>query len=93
MVSEAAGRKAYDVITLFPEMFSALTEAGIPNDVKTYPDAGHSFMNRHGGLVGAIGPRLPMHDAFDEDASTDAWARVLTFFGEHLAGAGPATSA
>jgi carboxymethylenebutenolidase len=72
---------------LGPRLAAALDEAGIPNDVKTYPDAGHSFMSRHGGLMGAVGPLMPMHPAFDEDASTDAWARVLAFFDEHLAGA------
>jgi carboxymethylenebutenolidase len=80
--------------SLGPALEAALDDAGIPNDVKTYPEAGHSFMSRHGGLVGAIGPHLPMHDAFDEAASTDAWDRVLAFFGEHLAGdAAPATTA
>ncbi len=74
---------------LGPRLEKGLTDAGVPNDVKTYPDAGHSFMNRHEGLVGAVGPHLPMHDAFDEAASTHAWARVLAFFGEHLAGDGP----
>jgi carboxymethylenebutenolidase len=73
-----------------PRLEQALDAARIANDVKTYPDAGHSFMNRHDGVLGAIGPHLPMHDAFDEAASTDAWARVLAFFGEHL---GPVTAA
>lgn len=72
-----------------PKLKKALDDAGIPNDVKTYPDAGHSFMSQHGGLMGWLGPMTPMHAAFDEDASTDAWARVLSFFAEHLAAAGP----
>ncbi len=76
-----------------PTLEAALVEAGIANDVKTYPDAGHSFMNRHGGLMGTIGPHLPMHAAFDVNASTDAWARVLAFFGEHLAGTNPGEAA
>jgi carboxymethylenebutenolidase len=70
---------------LGPTLASALDAAGIPNDVKTYPEAGHSFMNRHEGLLAKVGPYSPMHDAFDETASTDAWARVLTFLDEHLA--------
>jgi dienelactone hydrolase len=52
-------------------------------------------MSEHSGVMGAIGPLMPMHAGFDEAASSDAWARVLTFFGEHLAAgsgneAGPA---
>ena len=61
------------------------TPPGIPNDVKTYPDAGHSFMSQHEGLMAKVAPMTPMHSGFDPDASEDAWARVLAFFGEHLA--------
>jgi carboxymethylenebutenolidase len=64
---------------------AALADAGIPHDVKVYPDAGHSFMSEHGGLMGAIGPKTMMHSGLNEPASADAWARVFTFFGEHLA--------
>lgn len=70
---------------LGPKLETALADAGIPHDVKTYPDAGHSFMSRHEGLVATIAPRTPMHARFDPDASEDAWGRVLAFFGEHLA--------
>lgn len=68
-----------------PRLDAALEAAGIPHDVKTYPDAGHSFMSRHEGLMATIGPRMPMRTGFDPDASEDAWARMLAFFGEHLA--------
>ena len=71
---------------LGPTLEAALDGAGIPNDVKTYPDAGHSFMSQHDGVLARLGPSSPMHTAFDEAASSDAWARVLAFFGEHLAG-------
>ncbi len=79
--------------SLGPALEAALDAAGIPNDVKTYPEAGHSFMSRHDGLFGAVGRLTPMHAAFDEAASTDAWARVLAFFDEHLVGAGAAPGA
>ena len=42
-------------------------------------------MSQHTGVMGAIEPLMPMHAGFNEAASTDAWARVLAFFGEHLA--------
>jgi carboxymethylenebutenolidase len=63
----------------------ALEAAGVPHDVVTYPDAGHSFMNRHDGLLARIGPHTPMHDAYHHDAAEDAWTRVLRFFEHHLA--------
>jgi carboxymethylenebutenolidase len=71
--------------TLGPELEAALDEAGVPNDVKTYPGAGHSFMSQHHGLLAALGARTPMHDEYDPDAAADAWGRVLAFYATHLA--------
>ncbi len=62
----------------------ALSSAGVAHDVKEYPAAGHSFMNRinAGPLltpllrVGGIGYHHP--------SAEDAWRRILSFFAEHL---------
>jgi carboxymethylenebutenolidase len=75
----------------------------IDNDVKVYPEVGHSFMNDHPGrlatLTGAAGkdaalPRVfavvsPLSGpltgmGFDEQATSDARARIVAFFDEHL---------
>jgi carboxymethylenebutenolidase len=67
----------------------ALTTLGIEHDVKEYPDAGHSFLNRinvgpaFGPLVRFVG--LNYHHASAEDA----WRRILTFFAAHLRDAAP----
>ncbi len=63
---------------------AALEAAGVPHDVKTYPDAGHSFMSRHDGPLMAAMAHGPMRVAHDPDAAEDAWGRMLAFFGEHL---------
>lgn len=63
---------------------AALDRRNVDHDVKTYPDAGHSFMSHHGGLSGALGPRLPLHTGYVESAAEDAWARTLAFFDRHL---------
>jgi len=42
-----------------------------PGQVIVYENAGHAFM-RDGS------------DAYDEEAATDAWRRLLDFFGQHL---------
>jgi len=68
-----------------PKLEAALEAAGIPHDVKTYPEAGHSFMSRHTGLMATLDPIMPTHAGFDGPASEDAWTRVLGFFGAHLA--------
>jgi carboxymethylenebutenolidase len=63
----------------------ALATAGIPHDVKEYPDAGHSFLNHHGGTVGALDHVL--RTGYRPEAADDAWARILAFFADHLQGA------
>ncbi|MEO3759216.1 dienelactone hydrolase family protein [Mycobacterium sp. B14F4] len=56
---------------------------GIAADIKTYPDAGHSFANKLPGQ-----PLLRITGfGYNEAAADDAWKRVFSFFGEHLAAA------
>ena len=63
---------------------AALTERGIPHDVKEYPDAGHSFLERF--PVGPLAPVLRVAGMGYEAASADdAWRRIRAFFDEHLA--------
>ena len=62
----------------------ALTELGVDHDVKEYPDAGHSFMNRinAGPVLGQAVAllRFNHHHA----AAEDSWRRIFAFFGAHL---------
>ena len=55
---------------------------GVEHDVKEYPDAGHSFFNRHntGPLRVLEGHRGRYH----QPSAEDAWARILRFFETHL---------
>ncbi len=69
---------------------AALTRLDVPHDVKEYPGAGHGFMDAE-----TPGPRLlkPVLERVlgmgpDPDATADAWRRIESFFGEHLAGDG-----
>ncbi len=63
----------------------ALTTNRVPHDLKTYPTAGHSFLNDE-----AVGPRIlrPLmkvaHVGPDPVAAPDAWQRIEAFFAEHL---------
>lgn len=57
-----------------------LARKGIASDVKVYPRAGHSFANKLPAQ-----PLLRITGFGHNTAATeDAWARVFTFFGEHL---------
>ena len=53
---------------------------GIEADIKSYPEAGHSFANRL--------PAQPLLRiagfGYHEAAAEDAWTRVFSFFGDHL---------
>jgi carboxymethylenebutenolidase len=61
----------------------ALDELGVTNDVKEYPDAGHSFMNRIN--VGPFGPLVTFVGFnYEHAAAEDAWRRILEFFETHL---------
>ena len=58
---------------------------GVEHDVKEYPGAGHSFLNRHNlgplGVLERVGGF-----SYDQAAAQDAWARILRFFDTHLQG-------
>jgi len=57
----------------------------VPNDVKVYDGAGHSFMGQYEGFTSVMAKiPTPMHVAYDEPAAEDAWSRMLGFFGEHV---------
>ena len=65
------------------QLDAALARAGAERDVHEYPDAGHSFLNRHdlgpGGAllrVAGIGYHGP--------SAEHAWGRILRFFEAHL---------
>ena len=62
---------------------------GAVHDVKEYPGASHAFMNDHDKadqppLFGTASKLFGMR--YDEPATADARARIVAFFGEHLAG-------
>ena len=56
----------------------------VDHEVRLYPGAGHSFMNRSTSRVMEMlaWPVMPL--AYREDDAEDAWAGMLTFFGRHL---------
>jgi carboxymethylenebutenolidase len=60
-----------------------LTDLGVEHDVRTYPDAGHSFLNRHG-----LGPFTALARVaglgYHQPSAEDAWGRILRFFDQHL---------
>ena len=64
---------------------SHLRALGVPHDIKTYENAGHSFFSQVDGWQGWIA-RLPspMAVGYDEEAAEDAWRRMLGFFDEHV---------
>ncbi|MCG3749709.1 dienelactone hydrolase family protein [Amycolatopsis sp. Poz14] len=62
---------------------AALTERGIPHDVKEYPDAGHGFANHYRPAPLAAVARVAGM-GYHEPSDSDAWRRVMAFFGEHL---------
>jgi len=63
----------------------ALERAGVPHDVREYPAAGHSFLNDSEAGPGWMRPLMRVGGAGPEpESARDAWARIETFFAEHL---------
>ncbi|GAA3631402.1 dienelactone hydrolase family protein [Microlunatus ginsengisoli] len=63
----------------------ALSRAGIPHDVATYPSAGHSFLNDAPNGPAFFRPLARiMHAGPDPVAAADAWRRIEAFFAHHL---------
>jgi len=62
---------------------AALESLSIAHDVKEYPNAGHSFMNRIStGPLGPIVRYVGMN--YEHAAAEDAWARINDFFEQYL---------
>jgi carboxymethylenebutenolidase len=65
------------------ELEAALQRAGVEHDVHEYPDAGHSFLNRHD--LGPGGALLRVAGiGYHEPSAEDAWGRILRYFEVHL---------
>ena len=58
---------------------------GVPNDVKVYDGAGHSFFSEVDGWQAWLARMpSPMGVGYEERAAEDGWRRMLEFFAEHV---------
>ena len=77
------GKRDFSLRGAAARLETALTRAGVPHDVKEYPEAGHSFLNSHpfgpgGALLRVAGV------GYHGPSAEDAWQRILRFFDAHL---------
>ncbi|KHL19245.1 carboxymethylenebutenolidase [Mumia flava] len=64
---------------------AALDAAGVPHDVKEYPNAGHSFLNEHPNGPWPVRQVLRVTGTGPEPQSAaHAWDRIAAFFATHL---------
>lgn len=61
----------------------ALARDDVAHDVKEYPDAGHSFLNKHDSALFAVFGRL-MGGGYHQASAEDARRRITGFFRTHL---------
>jgi carboxymethylenebutenolidase len=61
----------------------ALAANSVPHEVKEYPDAGHSFLNRHDSVLFAVTGKL-MGGGYHEPSAEDAKKRIVEFFDANL---------
>jgi carboxymethylenebutenolidase len=58
-----------------------LNALGVPHDIKTYDNVGHSFMNDHQiPAFKKLEGLPPLRSRYDATAAEDSWQRVLAFF-------------
>jgi len=62
---------------------AALDKLGVDHDVKEYPDVGHSFMNKMSSRIVQVMATAGGF-GYDESATEDARARILSFFRTYL---------
>lgn len=68
-----------------PRVAAALEAAGVANDLKVYPGAGHSFANQpEGHAISRTLARPYMAIEYNDAAAQDTWARIEAFFDEHV---------
>jgi len=64
-----------------------LSRLHVEHDVKEYPNAGHSFLNDEPNGPLPLRPLLKiLHIGPEPESAKDAWARIESFFAEHLRG-------
>jgi carboxymethylenebutenolidase len=66
-----------------------LAAAGVDHDIRTYPDAGHGFLNDHDpadvpATAAVLGRLTGGADPYHEPSARDARERILAFFDRHL---------
>jgi carboxymethylenebutenolidase len=76
------GARDYTLRGAASRLEKALRLNGVEHDVKEYPDAGHAFMNIHGGALGWVMVRIGM--GYHQASAADAQSRILEFFSHHL---------
>jgi carboxymethylenebutenolidase len=57
---------------------------GVEHDLRFYPDAGHSYMNRHDNLLFKLARYTPMAAAPHDEAEADSWQRLFGFLERHF---------
>lgn len=63
-----------------------LEELNVEHEVIVYPGTGHSFMNRHDGLMGFMVRRQRRTVGYQAESAESAWNAMLDFFDTHLDG-------
>jgi len=79
------GKKDFVFSTVGDKIEKVLSEKGIDHDVKTYPDAGHSYMTHEmPDILYRMSKISPLRVGYRHDDAEDSWKRMLSFFAKHV---------
>ncbi len=83
LIAGSFGGKDRSLKRASAKLANALEAAGVPHDVKEYPQAGHGFMNNHKTVISKA-MALLMGGGFHEPSAENAKRRIIAFFDSHL---------
>ncbi|MCW2757766.1 MAG: dienelactone hydrolase family protein [Nocardioidaceae bacterium] len=80
------GRRDLSLVGASEKLATALEKAGVPYDVKEYPNAGHAFLNEHKNAPLLVRPfsSVVMRAGPEPRSAADAWNRIDAFLTTHL---------
>ena len=82
------GGKDFGLKGAAAKLEASLDRVGVAHDVEEYPQASHSFLNRHHGWTAVIDRVTGF--GYEPESAADAWQRIEAFLHTHLSAASAA---
>lgn len=78
------GRRDHTMSTVSGRLGKLLTERGVPHELHTLPQAGHSFLTDGDRPILSVLTRPFMHAVYNAERAEEGWSKIQAFFDQHL---------